>query len=174
MSECYLRPMPRRDLPAILEMERTILDEPVTMATMERELENPLALYLVGCPDPPPGDHPEEPETVLGYIGVWFIVDEAHIISVAVRPEERRHGIASTLLLTALLVAIDRHAAMMTLEVRASNLAAQALYAKFGFRKLGVRRGYYPDNHEDAWLLTLEGIDAPGFRDRLQAHAPAP
>ena len=61
MSECYLRPMTRRDLPAILEMERTILDEPVTMATMERELENPLALYLVGCPDPPPGRRPRPP-----------------------------------------------------------------------------------------------------------------
>ena len=169
----YLRPMARPDLPAILEMERAILDEPITMVTMERELENPLALYLVARPEPRLDVPAEAPESILGYIGVWFIIDEANIISVAVRPEQRRRGIASALVLAALLVAIDRHANTMLLEVRASNAAAQALYAKFGFRKRGVRRGYYPDNHEDAWVMTLDGLDAPGFRERLEGGGAA-
>ncbi|MEK7215117.1 MAG: ribosomal protein S18-alanine N-acetyltransferase [Chloroflexota bacterium] len=173
MSEFHLRPLTRPDLPAVLEMERTILDEPITMVTMERELENPIALYLVACPGSAEDVTFASPEPILGYLGVWFIVDEAHIISVAVWPEARRQGVASALVLAALLVAIDRHATTMTLEVRASNVAAQALYAKFGFSKLGVRRGYYPDNHEDAWLLTLEGLGEPGFRERLEAQASA-
>lgn len=156
--------MAEADLPTVLAMERDLFDEPVSLVTMQRELANPLALYLVACPGDTP---PATPAPVLGYIGVWFIVDEAHVISLAVQPEARRRGIASALLLSALLLASARHAAMMTLEVRASNTAAQLLYAGFGFRKLGVRRGYYTDNHEDAWILTRDGLDAPDFREQI-------
>jgi ribosomal-protein-alanine N-acetyltransferase len=109
---------------------------------------------------------PEEP--ILGFMGVWFMVDEAHVSSIAVRVSHRRMGVGEHLVLAGLDLAIDRNAEFMTLEVRASNAAAVALYAKCGFTEVGRRKGYYSDNKEDAVLMTAEGIGAPRFREYLE------
>ena len=95
---------------------------------------------------------------IVGMIVVWLIVDEVHVATIATHPEFRRQGIAKTLLSYALQHMSTEGAQSSFLEVRASNLAAQDLYRKFGFEESGVRRRYYRDNEEDAILMTLSAI----------------
>lgn len=97
---------------------------------------------------------------VVGAIVVWLVVDEAHIATLAVHPDYRRRGIGTKLLKTALqeCARLGMHTA--TLEVRAGNLEAQALYRRLGFEVVGRRRAYYQDNHEDALIMTLNRIEA--------------
>lgn len=149
--------MTQGDIPQVAALERdAFVGEGVT-TPFARELANKVATYIVACSD----------KHVVGYAGLWFVVDEAHLTSIAVREEKRRQGIGERLLKASLELALERQATMMTLEVRASNRAAQALYQKFGFRKVGVRRSYYSDNHEDAYLMSVEGISDPGYRDKF-------
>ena len=95
---------------------------------------------------------------IVGYIGIWFMSDEAHIISIAVRNAYRRRGLGELLLQGSLELAMIRKSRVMSLEVRASNTGARALYEKYGFNKAGVRKGYYSDNSEDAVIMTTEAI----------------
>ena len=90
---------------------------------------------------------------------LWFIVDEAHIATIAVHPDFRRQGIGEQILLYALRAARAEGAQRAFLEVSAGNAAAQAMYRKYGFTVAGVRRGYYKDNNEDAFLMNLEKFD---------------
>ena len=95
---------------------------------------------------------------IVGMIVVWLIVDEVHVTTIATHPDFRRQGIAKNLLSHALQHLSTEGAQSSFLEVRASNLAAQDLYRKFGFEESGVRRRYYRDNDEDAILMTLSAI----------------
>ena len=95
---------------------------------------------------------------IVGMIVVWLIVDEVHVATIATHPDFRRQGIAKNLLSHALQHLSTEGAQSSFLEVRASNLAAQELYRKFGFEESGVRRRYYRDNDEDALLMTLSAI----------------
>ena len=90
---------------------------------------------------------------VVGYIGVWKIVDEGHITNVAVSPDYRRMQIGSALLKTMLEITAEEGIVRHTLEVRTGNEAAIGLYEKFGFETAGVRKGYYEDNGEDALIM---------------------
>jgi ribosomal-protein-alanine N-acetyltransferase len=90
---------------------------------------------------------------------IWFVVDEAHIATIAVHPDFRRQGIGEQILLHALRAAHNEGAQRAFLEVRAGNIAAQAMYRKYGFELAGVRLGYYKDNNEDAFLMNLEKFD---------------
>jgi len=90
---------------------------------------------------------------------LWFIVDEAHIATIAVHPDFRRQGIGERILLHALRAAQAEGARRAFLEVRAGNSAAQAMYKKYGFEVAGVRPHYYKDNNEDALLMNLENFD---------------
>ena len=107
------------------------------------------------------------PRYVVGYSGFWLMVDEAHISTIAVRPDFRRRGIGELLMLTMLEEAIRLQAVTATLEVRVSNVAAQQLYRKYGFDIVGRRRGYYSDNREDALIMTVYGILSPEYQARL-------
>jgi [ribosomal protein S18]-alanine N-acetyltransferase len=103
----------------------------------------------------------EEGERVLvGMLVGWLVIDEIHIATIAVDPLYRRRGIGRQLLLAGLREAFIRGASSATLEVRASNTAAQAMYRDFGFELVGRRHGYYQDNAEDALLMTLVDMDA--------------
>jgi ribosomal-protein-alanine N-acetyltransferase len=104
-------------------------------------------------------------------VGIWFVVDEAHVISIGVRREERRRGVGELLLLGAFEAARRRQMDVLTLEVRKSNSGAQALYAKYGFREVGLRKKYYVDNGEDAIIMTTPSIGTPAFAERLQRLA---
>jgi len=119
-------------------------------------------------PEPPPEDQRQK---IVGFVGVWFMVDEAHITVIGVRDEHRRHGIGELLLLAALEVSFQRGAHVMTLEVRVSNQAAQGLYKKYGYQAAGVRKGYYTDNKEDALIMTTEAIGSSAYRARYEQLA---
>ena len=116
------------------------------------------------------GDHPSGPDfsqRIAGFLGLWYIVDEAHLTVVGVREAARRHGIGELLLIGAMEAAQRRGMRTLTLEVRASNLGAQALYTKYGFRQVGVRMGYYTDNHEDALIMTTTDITDLAYQARF-------
>jgi [ribosomal protein S18]-alanine N-acetyltransferase len=103
---------------------------------------------------------------VVGLIVIWLILDEAHIGTIAIHPDYRRHGLARKLLVRSLIEAHAEGAQTAMLEVRRGNLGAQALYTQLGFEVVGVRPRYYKDNYEDALLLTLSPLDA----DQLRRH----
>ncbi len=135
----------------VAAIERQVYLSPWSKAAFESEVrENGFAHYFVAL----------EGQRVVGYAGIWVILDEAHITNLAVHPDYQRRRIGSALLECLIMEAVRRGADRMTLEVRFSNNAAQALYAKYGFVPRGVRSKYYSD--EDAlimWLDTLEKGD---------------
>ncbi len=103
---------------------------------------------------------------IVGYAGVWFAVDEAHVTNVAVAPAAQRQGIARSLMLHLADVAIERGSAAWTLEVRFTSVGAQRLYEAFGFESVGVRQKYY-DNVEDAIVMWCHDIQGDDYRRRL-------
>lgn len=151
-----LRPMAVADIPAVLAIDRVSFPTPATAQLFTNELvDNALAHYQVlARRSEPQGD--EAPEEVVGYAGFWLIADEVHISTIAVAPSERGRGRGEWLLVNLLLMACDLNPLLVTLEVRRSNLVAQALYAKYRFQEVGVRRRYYRDNGEDALLMTVD------------------
>lgn len=113
---------------------------------------------------PPPE---ERPELITGFIGVWMLPDEAHIVTIAVRDSHRRQGIGEMLLIAGLDLARERTQPLVTLEVRVSNDAAIRLYEKYGFEQVGLRPRYYSDNREDAYILTANGVTTSDYARRL-------
>jgi ribosomal-protein-alanine N-acetyltransferase len=114
---------------------------------------------------PPPE---QRRELVVGFVGIWLLVDEAHVVTIAVRDSYRRRGVGDLLLIAAIESALRERQSVVTLECRVSNAAALRLYEKYGFERVGLRRRYYSDNKEDAYILTAGGIDAPSYRRRFQ------
>ncbi len=110
----------------------------------------------------------ERQELVVGFVGIWMLVDEAHIVTIAVRDSHRRRGVGELLLIAAIETALRERQSVVTLECRVSNAAALRLYEKYGFEKVGLRRRYYSDNREDAYILTVGGIDTLSYRRRFQ------
>ena len=114
-------------------------------------------------------------QRIIGLVGLWIMAGEAHITTIGVREAYRRRGIGELLLISVMELAFMRHAQLVTLEVRSSNSAAQALYEKYGFTKAGVRQGYYTDNREDALIMTTDTMVSDSFQSRFQrqkkAHA---
>ena len=104
---------------------------------------------------------------VVGFAGIWLMVDQAHITTFAVDPDWRRQGVGSQMILALLRMSRTLGARQATLEVRLSNLAARSLYERFGFRPVGVRPRYYTDNGEDALIMTTDELDDPGLVSRL-------
>jgi ribosomal-protein-alanine N-acetyltransferase len=100
-----------------------------------------------------------KPALIVAMIVLWVIIDEIHIATFAVDPEYRRQGIAQRLLAFSLLDAHKSGGIKAFLEVRKGNLAARALYSKFGFVEIGTRKKYYQDNGEDAVLMNLESLE---------------
>lgn len=106
---------------------------------------------------------------LVGFLGIWYIVDEAHIVSVGVHSDYQRRGIGELLLIAAIEHAIVRQTETMTLEVRQSNVAARSLYEKYGFTERGVRKAYYSDNREDAVIMTTESIQTTPYPEQFAA-----
>lgn len=135
------------------------------------EFINPMAHYLVVYADAPPdgGSDTENRNTlILGFIGLWYLAGEIHVINLAVHPDYRSMGVGELLLIKGIELATRLRAILVTLEVRVSNLEAQALYLKYGFSERGIRRAYYLDNREDAAIMTLEEMDTPAYIQRLE------
>jgi len=147
------------DLEEVQRIELASFSTPWPSNAYRSELEtNRLASYLVARID----------DKVVGYGGMWLMVDEAHITTFAVHPAWRRRRIGERLLLAFLDLARDRRAREATLEVRLSNLPARRLYEKYGFRPVGLRPRYYSDNNEDALIMTTEPLSDPRFRERIE------
>ena len=96
------------------------------------------------------------------------MVDEAHVINIAVRESYRGKGVGELLLISSIDMATKLKASVVTLEVRASNNVAQKLYSKYGFAKAGIRKGYYTDNKEDAFIMTTDIITSDTFKKQFQ------
>jgi len=105
---------------------------------------------------------------ILGYSGFWLMVGEAHISTIAVQPDLRQQGIGELLLTAMLDRATELEADIATLEVRVSNVTAQNLYRKYGFRRVGLRRRYYRDSDEDALIMSTERLTSAGFQSHFQ------
>jgi ribosomal-protein-alanine N-acetyltransferase len=117
----------------------------------------------------------ENRELIIGYAGMWIMADEAHVTSIASGQKNLRQGIGEALLLALTELAIQRKVRILTLEVRVSNIAAQNLYTKYGFQKMGIRKGYYLNNREDAIIMSTEYIGSSAFQEHMkqlkEAHA---
>jgi ribosomal-protein-alanine N-acetyltransferase len=145
-----IRRMTLEDIPAVHEIDMLSFSLPWSERSFRFELtENPLARGWVA----------EVDGQVAAMLLLWFIVDEAHIATIAVHPDFRRQGLGEQILLSAVRAVHVEGARRVFLEVRAGNVAAQALYKKYGFEIAGVRPRYYRDNDEDALLMNLEKFD---------------
>jgi len=124
--------------------------------------------HLLGRGDSSPStDIARDGRRIVGYASLWLLVDEAHLTSIAVRQAQRRQGIGEVLLIGIVKLALEMKASLVTLETRASNAGAQALYEKYGFNRVGTRRRYYSDNGEDAVIMTTDNITSSSFRARF-------
>ncbi len=113
---------------------------------------------------------PERPSgegLLSGYVGIWFMADEAHITSIASRDVHRGTGVGELLLISTVELARLRGSRVVTLEVRVSNEPAKGLYRKYDFHEMGVRKNYYSDNNEDAYVMTTDPIASPGYSTRF-------
>jgi ribosomal-protein-alanine N-acetyltransferase len=106
--------------------------------------------------------------SIVGFAGLWLMVDEAHITTIAMHPNYRRKGLGEFMLVNLIDIAYTIHAKWVTLEVRVSNASAQNLYRKYGFREAGLRHRYYSDNQEDALIMWTEEIHSLAYRQKFQ------
>lgn len=147
-----IRDMREHDLDAVADLERAAHARPWSRGVFEQELtRSDDRSYVVAV----------DGEEIIGYGGIQFLGDDAHITNVVVRPDRRRRGIAARIVADLLGVARRAGATAATLEVRGSNAAALALYRRLGFAPVGVRRRYYDDPPEDALVMWLHDLDAP-------------
>ncbi|TYP53316.1 ribosomal protein S18-alanine N-acetyltransferase [Thermosediminibacter litoriperuensis] len=138
------------DLDQVIEIEKLSFTNPWSRNAFASELtDNHFSTYIVAKVN----------STIVGYAGMWLIVDEAHVTNVAVLPEYRGRGIGELLMRSLMDIAWRNGARRMTLEVRKSNYVAQNLYSKLGFEPMGIRRGYYTDNREDAVIMWTDLIE---------------
>ena len=151
-ARVVVEPMRAEDVSAVHEIERLSFSTPWPAYAFEQELKgNRLARYLVA----------RAGERLVGFAGMWLMVDEAHVTTFGVHPEWRRQGIGRQLLLNLIELSVAIGARRMTLEVRASNGSAQALYQAFGFEVAGRRTHYYTDDGEDALVMTTPPLADP-------------
>jgi len=184
-----------RDIHQVAEIDREAFSEEQlfrSYASYHREIHNPLARYIVACtgeeheldtnkqimPEIPwyrrlfsydrHNEHAQNEQYILGFAGLWIMPDEGHITALGVRSNHLRSGIGERLLISLIDLASQLSIRTITLEVRASNEAAQSLYRKYGFQKVGRRPHYYSNNREDAVLMSTNTITAASFRAHFQ------
>ncbi|KAB8143575.1 ribosomal-protein-alanine N-acetyltransferase [Chloroflexia bacterium SDU3-3] len=188
--------MVEADIERVQAIERQSFATPWSANTYRSELRNQsTSRYVVAraSPTPPPpqrddttrkrgiladivsalfGEPPEpttsSPHPIVGYGGLWLAIDEGHVTTIAVEPAYRGHGIGELVLNGLIDQAMQLNAEMLTLEVRVSNVVAQQLYLKYGFRAIGTRPRYYTDNNEDALIMSTDPIRTPAYQERLK------
>ena len=159
-----VEPMRKRHVDDVMPIERASYPKPWTAGTFTSELEmakRGQRSYLVA----------RRAGTLVGYAGLMYVVDDAHVTNIAVAPAEQRRGVASRLLAELAWEALDRRCQAMTLEVRVTNTGAQELYRRFGFVPAGIRQRYY-ENTDDAIVMWCNDIDTSAYRDRLRELSP--
>jgi len=187
--QVILREMTLDDIDQVFEIDRLSFPTPWPIRTYRYEIEDNehscmFVLEPVGAPPAPPrsassrwwerlfgsGDghgngHPPRP-FLCGFSGMWHIADEAHVSTIAVHPRWRGQQLGELLLWCMVRQAMMEDAAQVTLEVRVSNALAQNLYRKYSFDVMGLRKGYYRDNGEDAYMMAVTRLDNH-YRDQL-------
>lgn len=178
-----LRPMRREDIPNVLDIDRLSFPIPWSEKTYQFEIDNRETSHLVVLEQQDGayaslsglqrifqrlrGDRPQG--IIVGYGGCWLIAGEAHISTIAVHTEYRGQGFGELLLAAMLQRTINLDAEYSVLEVRESNLTAQALYEKYEYVVIGRRRGYYRDNNEDALLMEVRPLNKM-YQQRIADH----
>jgi ribosomal-protein-alanine N-acetyltransferase len=183
-----VRAMTEADILQVAAIEHESFPTTWPQTAYRRELANHLARYVVVVDrSHPPVLDEDQPERrsffgifkrrnpaaattdfIAGYVGVWLMVDQAHIVAIAVRETYRGLGLGEVLLAEAVDLAIENRQESVTLEVRKSNLLAQRLYEKYRFLKVGLRKRYYSDNHEDAVIMTTPPIQDDVYLEHLE------
>jgi ribosomal-protein-alanine N-acetyltransferase len=154
--------MRRRHLRGVMAIERRVYARPWSPNLFVAEMtESNNRCYLVARID----------KVLVGYAGLICYGDEAHVTNVAVDPQHQRHRIATRLMYEQMLQAIDMGARAVSLEVRVTNWDAQRLYARFGFRPVGIRRNYYQEVHEDALIMWTDDVRTEDYGRRLGSIA---
>lgn len=149
MSQIKITKMTKEDLQGVFEVEKTAFPIPWPISSFEEELNNILSTYLVAKID----------DKIVGYIGMMFVMDECHILNIAVHEKYRKKGIATKLVNELFKLCKTHKTTYVMLEVRLTNIPAQKLYSKLGFKDEVLRKDYYknPDGtREDALVMSLE------------------
>lgn len=156
-----IKPMEKTDIDSVIELEkRAYGDHHWSKESFVNELSNDLAKYFCAAIN----------SQLVAYCGCWQILEEAHVTNIAVSPDFRRKYIGEALLVRIIDECYKNMVKFITLEVRVSNIAAISLYEKYGFKSLGVRKGYYQDNNEDALIMWTENIFYDKFKSRYDKN----
>lgn len=151
------RRMTLEDVDAVYAIEQATFSTPWSRQSFVDEMTtNKCARYVVA----------EEDGRVIAYAGAWLVFEEGHITNIAVKAEERGRGVGSAVTRALMQYAANMGVQYLTLEVRKSNLAAQKMYKSLGFLELGVRKRYYEDNGEDAYLMVCQ--DMPPVQEEFE------
>ena len=142
-NNIVIRPMTIDDVDGVFEVEKDCFEHYWSKGEFEKEMKNDVARYLVADID----------GKIVGYVGIWFVAGEGHITNVAVHSDYRGQKIGDILIKHLVKICKDNNIFAMTLEVRVSNIVAQNLYKKYGFKLAGIRKEYYSDNKEDAMIM---------------------
>ena len=160
-TKCFkLEEMTPDDLKEVLEIEQLSFPTPWSKNIFLRELHSELSKIILVKHDS------FEEQRVLGYICIWLVSGEVHILNLACHPDFRGCGIATSLLEHGLFFAFKRGVRKAFLDVRESNNGAIALYKKYEFKQIGIRKGYYSDTREDAVVMSLE-MESKTFLEKL-------
>jgi ribosomal-protein-alanine N-acetyltransferase len=191
----YVRLMQAEDVSEVNQIDLEAFPTMLPPPNYQHELGTRLAHYIVAYEDGPetekerpeaagesrdtsrlralfhhenaPAREPAPNHHIVGFAGFWIMADEAHITNIAVRESYRRRGIGELLFIALIDLALKFQARFLLLEVRMSNIPAQQLYQKYGFKEINVRRGYYTDNKEDALVMSTGDITSGIFQNRL-------
>lgn len=191
-----LEPMTLDDIDEVAAVERLCFTNPWPLAAYRRELRDNRGNYYIVLRDDPDaevtGDFPvqygasaprrqgrfafwplgkrdirKQAPPIIGFAGMWQVMDEAHVTTIGVSPEYQGRGLGELLFSTLVDETIRREATWLTLEVRVSNYSAQQLYRKYGFTIQGKRARYYTDNNEDAYIMWSESFKNLGYIDQI-------
>ena len=140
----FIRKMKEEDLSMIEEMEQILFSSPWRLEDFLYEInENAFSHnYVV-----------EDNNEIVGYVGLWIMYEQSQITTIGVHPKHQRKGIGQMMMEKMIEESLNNHCVTMSLEVRVSNDKAIALYKKYGFETVALRKNYYEDNHEDAYLM---------------------
>ncbi|GHO91383.1 ribosomal-protein-alanine acetyltransferase [Reticulibacter mediterranei] len=154
----------------IVLRDKHITEERLVVDQQEQERPRKSRLFPLSLLPSRPAVTVPSPDlaAIIGFAGLWLMVDEAHITTIAMHPNYRRQGLGEFLLVSLIDIAYDIGAKWVTLEVRVSNYTAQNLYRKYGFREAGLRHRYYSDNQEDALIMWTDEINSPGYKQKFQ------
>ena len=196
-TRIVLRDMTRADIRAVRRIESAAYEDAWPARAFDAELANAFARYRVAIEEPATAsDEPERmgalgaiatlrrrllrrtrPDRIVGFIGVWSMQDQMHLVTIAVDPTQQGRGIGARLLLECMDLAREAELPEIVLEVRVTNERAKALYERFGFHRAGTLLAYYQDNGEDAHVMLSGPLESPEsqlrhatIRDDLRAR----